>query len=135
MATSRGRRRKLPTPGAQDPFADERGLAKRKLRQLCRQVERALVTAIADDRRETVRGLLVDTVLPWPNAARLLVAVRPSDPSADVDREAILGALGDAKADLREVVAGAVHRKRVPDLCFEIFSSETDEVLDLIPER
>lgn len=114
----RKRRRKMPDPLAGDPFSDDRGYDKKKLRQLCRQVERALSTAFDDDDR--LLDLQVQGVLPWPNASRLLVAVYPSEPGAEVDREAILARLEEAQAELRELAAGAVHRKRAPGLCFEI---------------
>lgn len=120
----------MPVPLASDPLADDRGLSKRKLRQLCRQVERALSTALAADCHDSVLlDLLVHTVLPWPNASRLLVAVSPSNPEGKIDRELVLLHLEAAKPTLREVVATAIHRKRTPSLCFEIFSPNATEDL------
>ncbi len=131
-----GRRRKMPVPLASDPLADDRGLSKRKLRQLCRQVERAVSTALADDCHDSVLlELLVHTVLPWPNASRLLVAVSPSDPDGKIDRDLVLLRLEAAKPTLRAVVATAIHRKRTPNLCFEIFSPEaTEELTSLVQD-
>ena len=114
------RRRRMPAPYAADPLEDERGLAKRKLRQLCRQVERTLITAFGDVDDERILELEVGGVLPWPNASRLLVMVRPGDPRSEVDRSAILEALGEARTALRSAVGGAISRKRVPELCFEV---------------
>ncbi len=112
----------MPTPFADDPLADDRGLAKRKLRQLCRQVERAVSTALGDDVADDILlGLAVTTVLPWPNASRLLVVVEPTSPDEPIDRDAVLDRLRGVKSELREVVAGAIHRKRTPELCFEVF--------------
>ncbi len=126
MSSSK-RRRLMPTLFADDPLADDRGLAKRKLRQLCRQVERAVSTALADDVADDVlRDILVTTVLPWPNASRLLVVVMPTVPGTEIDRASILESLQDAKAELRQVVAGAIHRKRTPELCFEIVQPDGD---------
>ena len=117
----------MPTPYADDPLADDRGLAKRKLRQLCRQVERAVSTALADDvADEVLLDLAVATVLPWPNASRLLVVVEPTSPDEEIDREAVLEHLRAAKPELRAVVAGVIHRKRTPELCFEIMRSTDD---------
>jgi len=118
-----GRRRKMPAPLSSDPFADERGLDKRKLRQLCRQVERALSCALGDEGAgDVLLELVVHDVLPWPNASRLLVAVAPSAPDAAIDRDRILEHLDAQRGALREVVADAIHRKRTPELCFEVFA-------------
>lgn len=123
----------MPAPLTRDPFEDDRGLAKRKLRQLCRQVERALSTALADDCHDALLlDLMVHTVLPWPNASRLLVAVAPSNPEADIDRDRILDHLDAARATLREVVASAIHRKRTPQLCFEVFNPASSQGLESI---
>jgi ribosome-binding factor A len=125
----------MPAPLTPDPWALEpgtlpegpgalgpKGMARRKLRQLCRQVERALHTALLDDCHDPVLlDLMVQDVLPWPNASRLLVAVTPTRPGAAVDRELLLAHLEAAKGVLRMVVAGAIHRKRTPELCFEVF--------------
>ena len=119
MATRRrGRRSRRPDPIAPDPFEDDRGLAKRKLRQLCRQVERVLTTALGED--EALLDLRIEGVLPWPNASRLLVAVAPSAPDAEIDRSDILARLAGARPQLRAVAAAAIHRKRAPDLTFEV---------------
>ena len=132
MATSK-RRRRMPVPLSDDPLADDRGLAKRKLRQLCRQVERAVTTALADDvADEVLLDLTVATVLPWPNASRLLVVVEPTTTDADIDRDAIIAHLQAAKSDLRAVVASAIHRKRTPELCFEVFRPDAS-VFPLTP--
>ena len=122
------RRRRMPAPLAEDPLADDRGLAKRKLRQLCRQVERAVSTALGDDvADEVLLDLIVTTVLPWPNASRLLVVVEPTSTQADIDRSLVLQHLADAKAELRAVIAGAINRKRTPEICFEVFMSDAVE--------
>ncbi len=115
MGNSR-RRRQMPSPFASDPLADERGFDKRKLRQLCRQVERALTCALDD---VGLSHLALTAVLPWPNSSRLLVAVQPTEDGV-IDRDAILDELRAAKGELRMVVAEAIHRKRTPELCFEI---------------
>ena len=112
----------MPTLFADDPLADDRGLSKRKLRQLCRQVERAVSTALADDvADEVLLDLTVTTVLPWPNASRLLVVVEPTSPALEIDRDEVLEHLTEVTPGLRAVVAGAIHRKRTPQLCFEVF--------------
>lgn len=123
-STKRGRRRKMPAPLSPDPFADERGYDKRKLRQLCRQVERALSCALADECADDVLlDLVVQDVLPWPNASRLLVAVAPTRDDAELDRDRILEHLDAQRSALRAVVASTIHRKRTPQLCFEVFAA------------
>jgi hypothetical protein len=108
----------MPDPLAPDPFEDDRGLEKKKLRQLCRQVERALRCAFADDAR--LLDLRVAAVLPWPNASRLLVAVHPERAEDAIDRPEILARLDVARPELQRIAAGAVHRKRAPSLTFEV---------------
>lgn len=128
------RKRRLPVLDAADPFADDRGHTKRKLRQLCRQVERVLITALADREEALVRALGLVEVLPWPNASRLLVVVAPEAENEEIprladgviDRSALLSALDEVKEDLRELVMHAVHRKRAPELCFEVMGSLED---------
>lgn len=118
----------MPAPGAADPFDDDRGYQKRKLKQLCRQVERVMMTALADRADERLQALQVQEVLPWPNASRLLVIVTPSSGDRAIlekeggvlDREKILMALEAERPDLRQLVAERVNRKRAPDLSFEL---------------
>jgi ribosome-binding factor A len=125
MSKSTERRRKMPAPLSDDPFADDRGLAKRKLRQLCAQAERAVGVALWNDCGDPVLlDMFVQSVLPWPNATRLLVVVEPSNVELEIDRADILARLEAVKGTLRSAVAEAIHRKRAPELCFEIFRPE-----------
>lgn len=89
----------------------------RKTLQLCRQVARALSTALASDCNDELLGeVYVDTVQPAPDASRLLVTVRPV--TATVDTEAVLIRLREKKGLLRAIAAGAISRKRTPELAF-----------------
>src|SRR5688572_25241477 len=107
----------MPVLQSDDPFADDRGLSKRKLRQLCAQAERAVHVALWNDCGDPVLSdMFVQSVLPWPNATRLLVVFEPADPTSELDRADILSRLDDVKAILREAVAQAIHRKRAPEL-------------------
>ena len=83
----RGRRRGSP-PGetaagaqqAQRTRARPRaGGSRRKVCQLCRQVAETLDEVLADCGDGVLRGLRVATVVPYPNASRLLVTVAPVD--------------------------------------------------------
>jgi ribosome-binding factor A len=116
------RRRKMPVLLSDDPFQDDRGLAKRKLRQLCAQAERAVGVALWNDCGDPVLSdMFVQSVLPWPNAMRLLVVLEPADVKAELDRADILARLDAVRGTLRSAVAEAIHRKRAPELCFEVF--------------
>jgi ribosome-binding factor A len=89
----------------------------RKTLQLCRQVARALSTALQGDCNDDVLGeVYVDTVEPAPDASRLLVIVRPF--SSAVDAERVLERLRERKARLRAIAAEAITRKRTPELAF-----------------
>lgn len=114
----------MPAPLSPDPFADDRGCDKRKLRQLCKQVERVLSLALGDHPDQLLLDLMVEQVLPWPNASRLLVMVRPSISGTEIERGEILERLEAAKGELRAIVAETINRKRTPELCFEIFAGE-----------
>ena len=89
----------------------------RKTLQLCRQVERALGGALADCHDDVLRDLLVESVEPAPNAARLLVTVRSLDSQATLPE--VLARLEAGYGHLRSEVAVAINRKRVPELAFQ----------------
>lgn len=52
------KRQRMPRMDAADPFEDDRGQSKRKLRQRCRRVKRVLVTAGAGGEGPEVRELV-----------------------------------------------------------------------------
>jgi ribosome-binding factor A len=70
-----------------------------------------------DDR---LRDLLVESVQPAPDSTRLLVAVYPGPAFAAGDTESVLRALYGATGMLRAQIARAIHRKRVPELLFQV---------------
>jgi ribosome-binding factor A len=88
----------------------------RKALQLCRQVERVLSCVLEGD---LLRDLSVRTVVPAPDSSRLLVIVVFHGPGAIATSE-ILAALHGAQARLRGEVAGAIHRKKTPELTFHV---------------
>lgn len=131
MSKHSERRRKMPVLLSDDPFADDRGLAKRKLRQLCAQAERAVGVALWNDCGDPVLlDMFVQSVLPWPNATRLLVVLEPAGAETELDRDDVLGRLEAVKGVLRSAVAEAIHRKRAPELCFEVFRPENPSIED-----
>ena len=94
-----------------------------KVRQLCAQVHRSLSVVLPGCRDEAVQGLSVEDVGPFPNGARLLVRVRHWDDDR-YSRLELLQRLGHLKGLLRAEVAAAIHRKRTPELLFEVLAPE-----------
>jgi ribosome-binding factor A len=109
---SSGRSRRSAAGGGED----------RKTRQLCRQVYQALTLTLGGESGDDVlRDCTVESVVPAPNASRLLVRValppaRPGEPAASP--VAVMECLARAHGRLRRAVAAAVTRKRAPELTF-----------------
>lgn len=96
-----------------------------KVLQLCKQVERAAAVTLASEcDSDALLGAAVVSVEPAPDAARLRVTViLPSGKGAEHRAEAEK-ALRNATAAFREEVARSVHRKRVPEIVFEVMLAE-----------
>jgi hypothetical protein len=91
----------------------------RKTLQLCGQVRQTLTSVLAEQRDDVLRDLMVVSVTP-AGGGRTLVTVTPS-PSASVrDPEAILSRLAAAHGLLRSEVASSIHRRKAPDLVFQV---------------
>jgi len=104
-----------------DPFTSGDAKEGRKAKQLCRQVAETLdmvLSASAGD--EALQSLHVLSVVPAPNASRLLVIARADMPEEQFDRDAIMARLDARSARLRAEVAASIHRKRVPLLAFHV---------------
>ena len=90
----------------------------RKTLQLCQQVRRTLILALAgecDD--EVLRDIFVDSVEPMGNGSQLLVRVSiPSKLGLPVWD--VLARLNARSARLRATIARSISRKRVPGLSF-----------------
>jgi ribosome-binding factor A len=106
-----------------DSRYDRRGgrpVGKRKALQLCREVERTLSAVLSgecDD--DLLRELIVLSVVPAPNAVRLLVSVSlPASAGVPVEeaQRRLLGVAGR----LRSEVAAAVSRRKAPELAFRV---------------
>jgi ribosome-binding factor A len=112
----------------QDPrrFFDRRvrGKPNRKALQLCAQASDAISHALACDRSEILRDLLVVAVVPAPDSSRLLVRLSLFRKGDEGMLEQAAAALAEAKGRLRREVAEAVTRKRAPDLAFEVVLRE-----------
>jgi len=92
---------------------------------LCKQVRRAVAMTLAGEcSDEVLQSLVVDEVLPAPNAGRLLVRVllrQPTDttaPKASVID--VLERLARVHGLLRMSVGESIVRKRTPELIFDV---------------
>jgi ribosome-binding factor A len=91
-----------------------------KVQQLCKQVERAAVVTLSECGGDELMGAWVAAVEPAPDAGRLrvLVILGPTGEASALD--AARAALGRAGPAFREGVARAIHRKRVPEVVFDV---------------
>jgi len=93
----------------------------RKTRQLCRQVEQTLCLVLTGEcPDEVLQSLLVESVVPAPNASQLLVTVRQAAGDEPATTLEILERLAAVEGQLRFAVATAVTRKRAPKLLFQV---------------
>ena len=99
-------------PSSQGPS----GRPERKVCQLCRQVAVTLDEVLADCGDGVLRGLRVATVVPCPNASRLLVTVAPIDGRLRPESgpKIVMQHLERASGHLRYEISSAVTRKRAP---------------------
>ena len=91
-------------------------VSNRKALQLCREVERVLSMAFEG---ELLRDLTVESVVPAPDSSRLLVTLRFHG-SATVATTDIHDALRIQHAKLRGAIAEAIHRRKTPELAFQV---------------
>lgn len=100
-----------------DPRLDpiERKSGNRKALQLCAQVADALNMALADCSDEYLREAFVESVIPAPDSSHMLVKIRTTS-----DKELVVDALNKASGRMRNEIANAIHRKKVPQLRFEV---------------
>jgi len=112
----RVRRRQGRGPGLQNRAND------RKACQLCRQVALALDEALADCGDDVLQNLRVLSVVPCPDASRLLVTVMSIDdrPGKIFASRTVLDHLENATGHLRCEVASAVTRRRAPVLVYQV---------------
>lgn len=94
---------------------------KRKALQLCGEVAKTLNQALAWEMSdEVLSSLLVESVVPAPDCSRLLVTLSVPASAATVSPEQIRARLQRASGRLRAEVAAAIHRRRVPELAFQL---------------
>lgn len=94
----------------------------RKTQQLCQQVEQTLSLVLSGEfSDELLQSLIVESVVPAPNASQMLVTVSieaPANPSVVLER------LDRVVGRLRAEVAASITRKRAPALKFRIVSAQ-----------
>ena len=119
LAKARMNQHKALRPG---PPSGEREPG-RKARQLSRQVGETLDSVLAGESGdEILRCLRVVSVVPAPDASRLLVTLRALPPFDTIDPNLVLSKLEKASGWLRTEAASAVTRKRAPMLAFRVIS-------------
>ncbi len=97
-----------------------------KTAALCKQVRRALSLALAGECGDPVlQTLIVEEVLPAPNAGRLLVRLLLSTRDGSPSVIEVLERLERVHGLLRASVGEAIVRKRTPELSFDILAVET----------
>jgi ribosome-binding factor A len=93
----------------------------RKTLQLCSQVAEALQLILlgeCDD--DVLRELMVDSVVPAPNASQLLVTFSSTSCTSMEKVAEALKRLHQAAGFLRSEVAMSIHRRKAPELLFRI---------------
>ncbi len=102
-------------------------VAFKKRAQLCAQVEREVVFALADCVGEGLPDVIVHSVDPNPDGAHLRVTVYPAAGARGEGADLIeLARRLEALAPrMRAEIAAAIHRKRAPLLSFLVVPRET----------
>jgi len=93
----------------------------RKVRQLCRQVQEAVSTALGSLDDDLLNSTWVAGVEPEPDASRLVVFIEVGD---EVSSESLFARLDRVGGWLRSEVAAAITRKRTPSLVFRVLLRE-----------
>ena len=107
----------------------------RKALQLCSQAREALNTALAGECSDPfLQGVFVSNVSPASGSNRLVVHCE-LEPEAGVTAALVLERLERTRGLLRSAVAGAICRRRAPDLEFRVAppqssADETNEEVD-----
>jgi ribosome-binding factor A len=96
-----------------------------KTAALCKQARRALSLALAGECGDPVlQTLIVDEVLPAPNAGRLLVRVLVRTHNGVPSVIDVLQRLAHVHGLLRASIGEAIVRKRTPELSFDVIALE-----------
>ena len=96
---------------------DKRSHVERKLRQLCRQVERRLSLALDELGDPLLEDVFIESVEPATGGA-FRVVVSSLSVEAISRREEVLARLRSLRGRLRSEVAEEIYRKKTPHLTF-----------------
>jgi tRNA-splicing ligase RtcB (3'-phosphate/5'-hydroxy nucleic acid ligase) len=96
----------------------------RKTAQVCALAQQAIAAAISSCDNPLLLSLQVESVLPSPTVARLLVILKHE--SKDVAVDAVLDALDSIRGSLRSELALELNRKRAPELSFTVVPANVD---------
>lgn len=103
----------------------------RKVQQLCRQVEERLGLVLAGEVDDpALQDLYVVDVAPEPGSGRLLVRLARAPGTAYTPITELLPRLDALRPFFRVEIAQAIHRKRTPDLVFQILQHGPGEPED-----
>jgi hypothetical protein len=96
-----------------------------KVQQLCKQVERAAAVTLAGEcESDALLGAAVACVEPAPDSGRLMVMVVLAPGRGAEEVEDARTALARSAVSFREEAARTIHRKRVPEIVFDVRLSE-----------
>jgi ribosome-binding factor A len=108
-----------------EPRDTSRHVKNRKALQLCGQVAQALTLALGECGDEVLRDLAVESVVPAPTSARLLVTVYLATLGDRLGAAEAQEHLQRAAGLLRSEVAAATHRRKTPELTFRVVNPPT----------
>lgn len=95
----------------------------RRQSRLSRQIEQVTSLALGASGDARLRDLIVHSVVASEDGAKVVVRVVLSGETSVESIERAYQALGAARAWLRLQVAADIHRKRTPELEFQVFPS------------
>ena len=97
----------------------------RKAKQLCRQVAETLDQVLSGEISDDVlRGLRVSSVVPAPDASRLLVTLYADSDPEEFNRTEIEQRLAARHGQLRCEIAASITRKKTPTLAFNVIGPD-----------
>lgn len=102
--------------------------ASRKTLQLCQQVAETLSMVLAEMPDDVLRDLMVERVQPAPDAAQLLVLLRPAPSAFAFDAAQAQAHLEAAAKDIRMEVAAAINRRRAPTLLYQVLDAGSERL-------
>lgn len=92
----------------------------RKTLQLCNQIFETLEQVFAEQQNELLQGLHVVSVVPAPDDTNVLVTVSPGPGISLEEAASLIDHLQAAGKDLRQEVAAAITRRKVPAISWRI---------------